>query len=145
MLWLRFFHLLFAIAFVAGQIAGNFVSRGLRTRGEPAARFALIELMRRAFWSLQLPGLVLAGVLGNLVATRQGLRMAESAWLQQVNGLFVLTLVVLVLGAFPALRRLERAAIGASDEFERLRRRWGMWHSVIDLLYLVTLIRMVWR
>jgi len=142
MLWVRFFHLLFAIAFVAGQVVGNFASRGLRTRTDPASRSALIELVRRAFWSAQLPGLVLAGVLGNVLAVQMGLRMASSPWLQQVNTLFLLMVLALIVGSFPALRRLQSAD---DATFERSRKRWMMWHSILDLLYLITLIRMVWR
>ena len=142
MLWLRFLHLLFAIAFVAGQVMGNFASRGLRTRNDPASRQTLVELLGRAFWSTQLPGLIGAAALGNLLAVRLGLRMATSSWLQQVNALFVLMLIALVVGTLPALRRL-RGAAGA--DFDHARRRWTLWHSLVDLLYLITLVRMVWR
>jgi uncharacterized membrane protein len=149
MLLIRFLHLLSVLGFVSGQVLGDFVSRGLRHAGDGKARAALLELMSRAAWSLGLGCLVLLGVFGNLLAVQRGYRMAESHWLQTVNGLFLLMLIAWLVGVLPALRKLRQAAEtqgGApAPDFDRLRRRWFAWHSVLDALYLLALVLMVWR
>lgn len=149
--WPRLLHIVPAIGFVATQVMGDFVSRALRAHADWKARAALLMMMGRAAWVLGLAALVAAAVFGNLLAVKQGLRMAESNWLRAVNGLFVATLLVMALWSLPALGRLTRAARAAAasgaapPDFDRLRARWFIGHSVVNLLYLITLALMFWR
>ncbi|OGF23869.1 MAG: hypothetical protein A2V63_08770 [Candidatus Eisenbacteria bacterium RBG_19FT_COMBO_70_11] len=81
-----------------------------------------------------------------------GYRMGADSWLQWVNGLWLVTLLVFGLVNLPGAARLARLAIQAAegksaDGFDPLVARWRIGNMVVTGLFLALLILMVfhWR
>lgn len=145
--WLML-HLYFAFTFVGSLVVAEWVGGIARRAPEWRDRALLFEIIRRSSqWAGLLP-LLLLGVLGNMVATGTGLRMAVDPWLRIVNGAWLLTVIVLAGVALPnvsRVARLSRAAAtgGASEGYDPALRNWRIANLVLTLLYVVQLALMV--
>jgi hypothetical protein len=145
--WLML-HLYFAFTFVGSLVVAEWVGGIARRTPEWRDRALLFEIVRRSsLWAGLLP-LLLLGVLGNVVATGTGLRMATDPWLRTVNGAWLVTVIVLAAVALPnagRLARLSRAAAsgGASEGYDQALRGWRFANLALTLLYVVQLALMV--
>jgi hypothetical protein len=145
--WLML-HLYFAFMFVGSLIVAEWVGGIARRAPEWRDRALLFEILKRTSqWAGLLP-LLLLGVLGNLVATATGLRMAVDPWLRIVNVAWLLTVIVLAAVALPSVRRLAllsraAAAGGASEGYEPALRNWRFANLALTLLYVAQLALMV--
>jgi hypothetical protein len=145
--WLML-HLYFAFSFVGSLMVAEWLGGMARRAPEWRDRAQLFEVLRRSTQWAGLVPLVLLGVLGNLVATGTGLRMAADPWLRTVNGAWLLTLIVMVAVALPSIRRLAAlsraaAAGGASEGYEGALRNWRFANLALMLLYIAQLALMV--
>lgn len=145
--WLML-HLYFAFTFVGSLVVSEWVGGIARRAPEWRDRALLFEILRRTSqWAGLLPLLVL-GVLGNLLATGIGLRMATDPWMRVVNGAWLLTVIVLAAVALPnvsRLARVSRAAVGGGDPagYDAALRTWRLANVVLSILYIVQLALMV--
>lgn len=145
--WLML-HLYFAFTFVGSLVVSEWVGGIARRAPEWRDRAMLFEILRRTSqWAGLLPLLVL-GVLGNLLATGLGLRMATDPWLRIVNGAWLLTVIVLAAVALPNVTRLahaSRAAAGGGDPagYDAALRAWRLANVSLSILYIVQLALMV--
>jgi len=145
--WLML-HLYFAFTFVGSLVVAEWVGGIARRAPEWRDRALLFEVLKRTSqWAGLLP-LLLLGVLGNVVATQTGLRMAVDPWLRTVNGAWLATVIVLAGVALPSvtrLARLSRAAAtgGPAEGYEPALRNWRFATLALTLLYVVQLALMV--
>ncbi len=141
-------HLYFAFSFVGSLVVAEWVGGVARRAPEWRDRALLFGILERSTrWAGLLP-LVLLGVLGNLVATRIGLRMAVDPWLRLVNGAWLLMFILIAAVALPSLRRLATlsrdAAPGAAPAgYDAALRNWRLSNLALTLLYVLQLVLMV--
>jgi uncharacterized membrane protein len=150
LLYLRFFHQLFAFVFVGSLLSAHWNVLAARRTSDTARRAALLEANARSTAVFGLPSLVLLALLGNALAAGIGYRMAGASWLPVVNGAWV---VLVVLGAaldLAAARRLARAARGAAEGaaasgYEPALARWRMSNGLMLAGFVTLLALMVFR
>jgi hypothetical protein len=100
-------------------------------------------------------GLILAGVLGNMLAVFSGLDMARTAWLHAANTLWLLSGLTLGIVGIPgaaSLARIAREMAAAAEpqgdrirEYSRVLKRWRLGNVAQSVLYLLLLLVMVFR
>lgn len=150
---LRFFHLFFAFAFVGGLIVAVWNGRAARRATDWRARAAL---HRASFTSLTvagLGGLILLGVIGNLLSTMLGYRMAADTWMRWVNGLWVAAVLLMAIVQVPASGTLARLARQAAESgpgdapagYAGAALRFRIGHIVQSVLFVALLALMVFR
>ncbi len=148
-LFVRFLHLFFAFSFVGALVVAEWNSRGARRTQDWGQRAMLWDLVRVSSIAAGLVGLLLLGVLGNVLAWQLHVGRAGS-WLMWVNGIWIVTLLVYVLLCIPGASRLvricaEAAGGGSAEAYTRTLAYWRVSNMLITLLYLVLLALMVLR
>jgi len=151
-LFFRLLHLLFAFYFVGSLIVAEWNGRAARLTRDWGQRAALYNTIYVSTTIVGLGSLILLGVVGNVLAVMLGYRMGADSWLQWVNGLWLVTLLVFGLVNLPGAARLARLAIQAAegksaDGFDPLVARWRIGNMVVTGLFLALLVLMVfhWR
>ncbi len=115
-LW-RFLHLLFAFSFVGAITVAEWNGRAARGTPDWSRRAALWAVVGTTTRMLGLGSLVLLGIFGNMLAVSIGLSMG-GAWMRTVNALFLAGILIYVLLALPAARRLVATCAAAADRTE---------------------------
>jgi uncharacterized membrane protein len=148
-LW-RFLHLLFAFSFVGAVTVAEWNGRAARGTADWSRRAALWAVVRTTSQMLGLGSLVLLGIFGNMLAVSLGLPMGGT-WMRTVNALFLGGILLYVLLALPAAKRLVAAceAAQARPEAEAVYagalRRWRVAGVLASVFYLAMLVLMVLR
>lgn len=154
LLLLRFFHLFFAFTYVGGLVVTEWNSRAARRSFDWRERALLFQIMFTSSTVAGLGGLLLTGILGNVMSTMLGYRMAEDAWIRWVNGLWVIAVVIMAAVNVPGAASLARmskqmaeAAAGADPPagFAPAFLRWRLANIAQSALYLAMLALMVFR
>lgn len=148
-LW-RLLHLFFAFSFVGTLVLADWNGRAARATKDWQQRALLLDIVARASGIGGLGSLLALGLLGNLLAVGSGYRMATDTWLRAVNGVWLVTVLVMALVTLPAIMRLTAlaraaATAEASPEYDRLLGRWRIGNFALSLLYLALLVLMVFR
>jgi hypothetical protein len=148
----RLLHLFFAFSFVGTLVVAEWNGRAARATADWAQRALLFGIVHAASRIGGLGALLALGVFGNLMSVSLGYRMAHDVWLRAVNGVWLVTVLVMALAALPAakgLARIARAAAGGGspEGYERELKRWRLSNVALSLLYLALLVLMVlhWR
>ncbi len=148
-LW-RFLHLLFAFSFVGAITIAEWNGRAARATQDWSRRAALWAVVRSTTQMLGLGSLVVLGIFGNMLAV--GMRLPMSgAWTRIANALWLAGILLYVLLALPAAKRLVAAceASVATSEAGRMYdgalRRWRASGMMLGLFYLLMLALMVLR
>jgi hypothetical protein len=150
----EYLHLLFAFAYVASLFAAHWNMLAARRSASWAERAALAESNRRIMFATGLGSLLALGVLGNLLAMSLGYRMADTPTFRIVNGMWLVSLIVLAALDLPATRRLAagaRAAVGNGGgepvDWNNQLGRWRLGNGLQLALFMGMLWMMVapWR
>jgi hypothetical protein len=154
-LW-RFLHLFFAFGFVGALTVAEWNSRAARATNDWGRRAMLWSVVRVTTQTLGVGGLVVLGILGNLLAASLALPMG-SAWIGAVNGLWLVALLLLLFLSRPAVARLvatcEAAArtstpdetAAAAGQYRATLARWRTANVLLSIFYMVMLALMVLR
>ena len=161
-LW-RFLHLLFAFSFVGALIIAEWNGRAARATEDWSRRAALWGVVRLTTQVLGLGALLLAGILGNLLAVSIGLPMGNP-WMSAVNALWLVGILLYLLVALPNSRRLvsacEAAAHdragdapaphpeshpGSTAEYAATLARWRIANLLLSVFFVLMLVLMVLR
>jgi hypothetical protein len=148
-LW-KLLHLFFAFSFVGSLVVAEWNGRAARMSRDWSQRVLLFEIIRLSSRVAGFGALFLLGVFGNLVAVAAGYKMSVDRWLWWVNGLWIVSLLVMALVLLPNVARLasisQTAARGGSAEgYESALARWRIGNVIQSVLYLALLILMVFR
>jgi uncharacterized membrane protein len=150
-LW-QFLHLVFAVSFATAVIGAHWNALLIRRTPDWNRRVALLEANHRNTLVFGLASLLLLGVLGNLSAISLGYRMAADHWLRWSNGLWLLTLLLLLAVEIPAAARVlaearRGADAGAAPAYDRALARWRASNGIMLLIVVGFLALMVfhWR
>ena len=150
-LW-RFLHLLSAFSFVGAITIAEWNGRQARATSDWSRRAALWGVVRHTTRVLGLGGLVLLGLLGNLLAVALGLPMS-GMWMGLVNGLWLVGVALYLFVALPTIRDLEalsdKAAAasveGTPERYDATLIRWRLAYVMLGIFYVVMLALMVLR
>ena len=150
-LW-RFLHLLFAFSFVGAVTLAEWNGRQARATSDWSRRAALWSVVRHTTRVLGLGGLVLLGLLGNLLAVALGLPMG-GLWMGLVNGLWLIGVALYLFVALPTVGRLaalsDRAAAdpvaGTPAGYDATLTRWRLAYVLLGIFYVAMLALMVLR
>jgi uncharacterized membrane protein len=151
LLYLRFFHQLFAFVFVGSLLSAHWNVLAARRTRDATRRAALLEANARSTAMFGLPSLVLLELLGNAMAPGLGHRTADgSSWLLVVNGIAVVLVLLSAALDLPAARRLAAAARAAADGaatpgYDTALARWRMSNALMLAGFLALLALMVFR
>jgi hypothetical protein len=154
LLLLRFFHLLFAFAYVSGLALADWNSGAALRARTWRERATLLRVNFIATTVIGLGGLLLLGIAGNVLSVSLGYRMGADAWMRWVNGLWVLATVLLAAVSVPAAGTLARMATkmseaaegtAAPDAWAGTLTRWRIARVAQNLLFLALLVLMVFR
>ncbi len=147
-----FLHLFFAFSFVGSLVVAEWNGRAARATSDWAQRALLFRIVMLSSRVAGVGGLVLLGIFGNLWSLPAGYRMATDLWPRLVNGLWLVTVVLMTFVVLPAASRLNRiaesgAAGGPTDGWDATLKRWRLGNLLLSLLYLGLLVLMVshWR
>jgi hypothetical protein len=150
-LW-RLVHLFFAFSFVGSVVVAEWNGRAARATTDWGQRAILFQVAFLAGRNYGFASLVLLGVFGNIASLGLGYSMRADNWMHWVNGLWIVTVAVMVLLVLPAAGRLAAAshaaaAGGTAEGFDSALARWRIGNVVLSLLYLALLVLMVyaWR
>lgn len=142
----RFLHLLFAFSYVGALVLAEWNGRIARGTSSWEGRALLFGVCRRAAGFVAAPGLLLTGVMGNLLAIPLDYRMATDRWMHVANGLWLASVVVLFALSLPLSGKLERiAAAGGGPEWNATLSRWRLGNALLSLLFVALLGVMVFR
>ena len=146
----KFLHLLLSVTFAASVIGAHWNGILIRRSTDWNRRVALLESNHRSVLLLGLSSLLLLGVIGNLSAMSIGYRMATDTWMRWANGLWLITVAMLVAVEIPAAARAlaearRGAEAGAAPAYDRALARWRMSNGVMLLLTVAFLALMVFR
>lgn len=150
-LW-RLVHLFFAFSFVGSLVVAEWNGRAARATSDWGQRAALFRVAFLASRAYGFASLVLLGVFGNLASLGLGFSMRSDTWMRWVNGLWIVTVAVMVLLVLPAAGRLAAAsraaaAGGTPEGYDSALARWRFGNVLLSVLYLAFLVLMVyaWR
>lgn len=124
-LWINFLHVLAALWLAAGAFAGAVVRAQSRRAPELAAKVQGLRIAWRLVTVCTIPGSVVAGLLGVVLAFRLGFGF-QPGWVHASLGLWLLLLAVGLFYSSPRLKRMLAAgeaslAAGApTDELKRM-------------------------
>ena len=146
----RYLHLLFAFLFAGGLFAAHLNTLAARRAADWAERASRFESNRRLSLFICVPALVVAGVLGQVLAMKLGYRMADTRPFQIANGVWLALLVVTLAVEMPAALRLAggaRAVARAAPpqngtepvEWGAVLARWSIGNGIQLVLFLVIL------
>lgn len=143
-------HLFFAFGFVGTLVVADWNSRAARATDDWGRRAMLFDIVARSSRIAGFGSLLMLGVLGNLLATQLGYRMAADAWLRWINGLWLAAVLTMLIVCVPGARRLESiaraaAAGDAAEGYPAALARWRMGNAVLSVLYMALLAFMVFR
>lgn len=152
-LLLRFFHLFFAFTYVGALVVAEWNGRAARRSADWRERAALHRVTFMSLTVAGIGGLLLLGVIGNVLSTMLGYRMGADTWMRWVNGLWVAAVLVMLLLSVPAAGALARLAKQAADSgtqdtptgYAATLTRWRIAGLVQSALYLALLALMVFR
>ncbi len=150
-LW-RFLHLLFAFSFVGAVTIAEWNGRQARATPDWGRRAALWGVVRHTTLVLGLGGLVLLGLVGNLLAVAMGLSMG-GRWMGIVNGLWLVGVALYLFVALPTIRTLaalaDKAAAGSAEGvpegYAATLVRWRLAYVLLGIFYVAMLALMVLR
>lgn len=147
-LW-RFLHILFAFSFVGALTHAEWNGRAARATTDWGRRAALWGSVRQTSLVLGLGSLVLLGILGNVLAVARGLSMG-GAWMGQVNGLWLVGVLLFILLGLPSVQRLaavsEEAAKGGDPKaYPATLNRYRLSYGLLGIFYMAMLALMVLR
>jgi hypothetical protein len=151
---LRFVHLLFAFAYAGSLVIADWNGRAARNARGWDTRAALFDVAFHATTIAGLGGLLVLGLVGNMLSVALGYRMASDTWMHWVNGLWVLAVVVMAAVNVPATAALARLAKQMRDApagaetpsaFSSALLRWRLARMAQNLLFLAMLVLMVFR
>jgi hypothetical protein len=112
----RYLHLLFAFLYAGSLIGAHWNTISARKRADWRERAALFAANRRLGMLAALPGLVLLGVAGNLLAMQLGFHMGASVSLTVVNVLWLACLLAALIVELPAGAALAALARAAAED-----------------------------
>jgi hypothetical protein len=143
----KFLHLLFAFSYAGSIVVAEWNTRFARRTPNWNERAALFAVLKGTTRFVAIPNLVLLGLAGNVLAAQSGRDMARDSWLHVSNGIWLLTLLVLLFVSRPAAQRLEAAAraAGNAGDWEKTLGRWRLGNVLQSVLLLATLGVMVFR
>lgn len=146
----RLLHHFFAFAFVGSLVVAEWNGRAVRLTTDWGQRAILFQIIHRSTRTAGLGTLVLLGVFGHLNAVALGYRMGADTWLRWVTGLWMVAIAVMAFVVLPAAARLaavagSAAAGGDPAGYDAARGRWRVGNLAMSLLYLATLVLMVFR
>lgn len=147
----KYLHVLFAFVYVAALMAAHWNALAARRAASWSERAVLFELNRRLSMMFALPALIGLGMVGQMLAMQLGYRMASERSFQVANGLWVISLLLLVALDMPLTGRLAAQARSAANGnatgepvgYTGVLDRWRIGNAVQLLVYLVTLWVMV--
>jgi uncharacterized membrane protein len=151
---LRFLHLFFAFTFVGSLVVTEWNSRAARRSFDWGERALLFRIIFTSSTIAGLGGLLLLGVIGNVLSTMLGYRMGADAWIRWVNGLWLIAVLLMAVINVPGVASLARmskqmAAAGADAEppakFAATFLRWRLANVAQSALYVAMLALMVLR
>lgn len=151
---LRFLHLFFAFMYVGALIVVEWNGRSARGAGTWRERALLFRILFASTTVAGLGGLLLLGIVGNVLSVALGYRMADDAWIRWVNGLWVIATVLMAAVNVPGAGSLARMATKMSeaaegtpppDAWTRTLTRWRLANVAQSILYLALLVLMVFR
>lgn len=151
---LKFFHLLFAFLYVSSLALADINSAAAQRATTWRERATLFRATFTATAATGLGGLLLLGILGNVLSVMLGYRMGADAWMQWVNGLWVLAVVLMIALSVPAAGALSRMSTKMSEAAEGTAppaawattlTRWRIARIAQNLLFLALLVLMVFR
>lgn len=151
---LKFFHLLFAFLYVSGLALADLNSAGVQRARAWRERAALLRVTFTAATVTGLGGLLLLGIIGNVLSVMLGYRMGADVWMRWVNGLWVLAVVIMATVSVPTAAALSRMAAKASEAgddatappaWAATLTRWRIARIAQNLLFLALLVLMVFR
>lgn len=148
-LWLLL-HLFFAFSFVGTLILFDWNGRAASATRDWSQRALLFGIIHTAGRTVGVGSLVLLGLFGNLLAPQLAYRMSVDRWLQAVNALWIVAVLVMLLVVLPGARRLVALArAAASGEtapgWDLALARWRLGNFALSLLYLALLGLMVFQ
>jgi Na+/melibiose symporter-like transporter len=148
-LW-RLLHLFFAFSFVGSLVVAEWNGRAARVTQDWSQRALLFGIVFLSTRVAGVGGLVLTGVFGNLASMRVGYQMSHDVWLMCVNGVWLVTVAVMLLLVLPNASRLfvlsQAAARGESSEgYTPALARWRIGNVLASVLYLSLLVLMVFH
>jgi hypothetical protein len=151
LLW-KFLHVLFSVSFAASVIGAHWNALLIRRTADWNRRVALLEANHRTTLLFGLSSLLILGVLGNVTAIGLGYHMGTDRWLRWVNGLWVLTVLLLIAVEIPTTARVlaearRGAESGAAPAYAGALARWRMSNAVLLLLTvgLLALMVFIWK
>jgi len=151
---LRFLHLFFAFVYVGSLVVVEWNSRAARTAGSWRERALLFRILFMSATVAGLGGLLLLGIVGNVLSVSIGYRMAEDSWIRWVNGLWIVAVILMAAVSVPSAGALSRMATkmseapegtAAPDAWGSTLARWRIGNVVQSLLYVALLVLMVFR
>lgn len=151
---LKFFHLLFAFLYVSSLALADWNAAAARRAGTWRERATLFRTTFNATTVTGLGGLLMLGILGNVLSVALGYRMGADAWMQWVNGLWVLATVLMAAVNVPTAGALARMATKMSEAAEGTPQpdrwagaltRWRLARTAQNVLFLALLVLMVFR
>jgi len=151
---LRFLHLFFAFTYVGSLIVAEWNSRAARTSNDWRERALLFRIVFTSTNVAGLGGLLMLGILGNVLSVMLGYRMGADAWIRWVNGLWLVAVLVMAFVNIPggaALARIARQTAEAGEgaappaEFASTFLRWRLANVAQSILYMALLALMVFR
>jgi len=151
---LRFVHLFFAFVYVGSLVVVEWNSRAARTAGTWRERALLFRILFMSTTVAGLGGLLLLGIVGNVLSVAIGYRMGEDGWIRWVNGLWIVAVVLMATISVPGAGALSRMAAKMSEAPEGTAApeawagtvtRWRIGNVVQSLIYLALLVLMVFR
>lgn len=154
LLVIRFFHLLFAFLYVSSLALADWNAGAARRAGTWRERATLFRTTFNATTVTGLGGLLLLGIIGNVLSVALGYHMGADAWMKWVNGLWVLAVVLMAALSVPTAGALARMSTKMSEATEGTPApdawagavaRWRIARMAQNLLFLALLVLMVLR
>lgn len=151
---LRFLHLFFAFTYVGALVVVEWNSRAARTARSWREKALVFKVLFTSTTVAGLGGLLLLGIVGNVLSVTLGYRMATDVWLRWANGLWVVAVVLMVAITVPGVGALSRMAskmaeapegTAAPDAWAGTLTRWRIGNVLQSALYLALLVLMVFR
>lgn len=152
--FLRFFHLFFAFAYVGALVVVEWNAGAARRSTSWRDRALLFRIMFTSSTAAGLGGMLIAGILGNVLATALGYRMGVDVWLRWANGVWLIAIVLMAVVNVPGAASLARMSKQMSEADEGTAppagwastfTRWRIANVVQSVLYLALLVLMVFR
>jgi hypothetical protein len=150
----RFLHLFFAFSYVGNMMVIEWNARSARRSSDWRERALLFKIMFTSSTVAGLGGLLLLGVLGNVLSVALGYRMATDAWIRWVNALWLIAMVLMALITIPGAASLARISKLMSESetgteppaaFAKTFLRWRLANVAQSILYAAMLVLMVFR